>query len=376
MAPKFRMALRFVGVVASLAGSVMLTTGGCRNAEEVATTAVQSSEAKPPPPFALGTPETVQIAPEIVATGNLKSLAAAQLAVSIPGTLARVLVERGQRVVEGTVLLKLDDAAARAALARAEAGVAAARAQLRLAEDALARTQKLGEEGGISASQLVQAEAQRDLAAAQLGGAQAQRDEAAVHLRNHTLRAPFRGVVTLVPNGVGFAVSPAVPLVVLESTHPLALETSVTQEEARELAVGVPARVSVPATGAQAEATVRVVVPTVDPATNRVPVELTVPNEDGRFLVHAFARAYMKTGEERAAWRVPATALVQKDGAFAVWLAVEGLVHTARVRVLTQDAAQAVVDPGLPGWPAGARVVIGPPTDLREGAPLAASVAP
>jgi RND family efflux transporter MFP subunit len=315
-------------------------------------------------------PEAVRFRPEVVATGYLKPLSQALLAMSLPGTLDRVLVHRGDVVRAGTILAVLDDAAARAQLAQAEAGIAAAQAQLALAEDGLARVKRLRAEESASESQLNQAQAQRDLALAQADAARAQRDQAAVQLRYQSLRAPFDGVVIKVPDGVGFAVGPAVPLFALESTSTLVLETSLTQEEVVGLAAGARARVLVPATGATTdEARVRVIVPSVDPATNRVPVELTVDNRDGRFLAHAFARAQLGAVGEVPAWRVPSAALTQREGAFSVWIAGgDGKARTVRVRVFRSEGDRAVVDPGGSGWPQGARVVVTPPLGLVEGA--------
>src|SRR5512138_1090606 len=217
---------------------------------------------------------------------------------------ARLAVRRGQEVREGTLLAALDDGAAAAARRQAEAAVAAARAQLALADDALARATKLRQEEGVSEAQLFQARSQRDLAAAQLAAAEAQVDQAQVNLAHHTLRAPFAGVVTHVPDGLGVTVAPGVPVVTLVSTRALVLETSVTQDEAAELRPGARASVTVASTGVRADdAVVSVVVPAVDAATNRVPVEVTVPNADGRLLPNAFARAELPRGAERTAFR-------------------------------------------------------------------------
>ncbi len=122
------------------------------------------------------------------------------------GTLARVAVKRGQEVRTGALLASLDDGLAPATRRQAEAGVAAAHAQLALAEDALARVERLRREEGASESQLVAARAQRDLARAQLAAAQAQLDQAQVNLSHHLLTAPFAGVVTSVPDGIGITV--------------------------------------------------------------------------------------------------------------------------------------------------------------------------
>jgi RND family efflux transporter MFP subunit len=318
-------------------------------------------------------PERVRHAPQVAATGTLKARQSAALAVSVPGTLLRIAVKRGQEVKEGTLLAALDDGAAAATVRQAEAAVAAARAQLALAEDALARVTKIKEQDGVSDAQAFQVRAQRDLAAAQLAAAEAQLAQARVNHDHHFLRAPFAGVVTLVPDGVGITVSPGVPLVTLVSTRQLVLETSLTQEEAAELRAGAKVQVTVPASGARTgDATVSVVVPAVDAATNRVPVEVAVPNPDGRFLPNAFARAELPRGAERVAFRVPAASLVQRAGGYAVWVAgPEGKARSLPVRLLAEDGDAAVVLPEGGAWPAGLKVVEEPPLGIVDGTAVA-----
>ena len=333
--------------------------------------------APPAPPLAgsrLVDPVPVRHAPRTVAAGTLKPRQQAALAMSVPGTLARVAVARGQEVQAGALLAALDDAAAAAARRQADAAVAAARAQLALAEDGLARVTAIHQGQASSEAQLVQARAQRDLAAAQLAAAEAQAEQARVHLDHHQLRAPFAGVITRVPDGVGVAVAPGVPLVSLVATRALTLETSVTQEEAAALRRGARLAVHVPAADARTEeATVAAVVPVADPATTRVPVEIAVPNGDGRFTANAYARAELPAAAPRDAWRVPAAALLQREAGHAAWVAgPDGRAHALPVRLLAEDGAAAVVVPAAGGpWPPGLRVVALPPVGIAEGAPVA-----
>ncbi len=359
---------RAVVAVASLA-FLLASSAGCRRAD-----ATPSRPEATPPATRLVAPERVRHAPQVIATGTLRPREQAQLAFVVGGTLRTIPVRRGQAVRQGQVLLALDPDSARAALSQAEAGVGVARAQLTLADDALARLEAIRQrDGGVTESQLVQGRGQRDLARAQLLGAQAQREAARVHLERHQLRAPFAGVVTKVPDGVGVAVTSGAPLAALESTHQLVLDTSLTQEEAAQLPAGARAEVAVPATGARsADATVAVVLASVDGGTNRVPVEIAVPNPDGRFLAHAFARARLSSGAPRDALRVPAAALVQKESAFSIWIAGrDGRARALPVQVLAQEADSAVVDPGRAGFPADARVVELPPLGIAEGTLLA-----
>jgi multidrug efflux pump subunit AcrA (membrane-fusion protein) len=146
------------------------------------------------------------------------------------------------------------------------------------------------------------------------------------------------------------------------------LQTSLTQAEAAEVRVGTKVAVVVPASGARADGTVSAVVPAVDPATNRVPVEVTVPNAEGRLLPSAFARVELPRGAERDAYRVPAAALVQREGGYAVWAAgPDARARALPVRVLAEEGDAAVVLPEAGSWPAGVRVVEAPPLGIADG---------
>ena len=317
-------------------------------------------------------PEKVRFAPRVEATGVLKAREASQLAFPIAGTLRSVPVRRGQAVVVGDRLALLDDDVVRAAVAQAEASLAATRAQARLSQDAFERSQRLRAQESISESQFVQAEGQRDLAQAQVRASEAALRQAQVNLEKHTLKAPFAGVVTKVPDGTGIAVAAGQVIVAVEANRLLVLDTTLTQDDAARLRVGQPVEVVVAETGARASgAAVRLVLPSVDPGTGRVPVEVAVPNGDGRLLPHAFARATFPGGPEQDAWKVPVAALVQREGAVAVWVAgSEGRARSLPVKLLEQSGGEALVDPGPGGWPAGVRVVAAPPLGITEGAPV------
>ena len=315
-------------------------------------------------------PGKVRFAPQVEATGVLRAREASNLAFSIAGTLQSVPVHRGQVVAQGVPLALLDADVVRAAVAQAEAGLAAAQAQARLAQDAFERSQRLRAQESISESQFVQAEAQRDLAKAQARAAEAALRQTQVNLQKHTLTAPFPGVITRVPDGTGIAVAAGQALVAIEGTKLLVLDTSLTQDEAAPLRAGDPVAVVVAETGARAPgATIRLVLPSVDPGTGRVPVEVAIPNADGRLFPHAFARASFPAGPERDVWKVPVAALVQREGAVAVWAAAaDGRARTVPVKLVNQAAGEALVDPGPGGWPAGLRVVVAPPLGIAEGA--------
>jgi RND family efflux transporter MFP subunit len=361
------------------AAAACARTGGDRaapapTASPPAATPAVAPSAPAPAPARLVAPEAIRFAPRITANGTLKARQAAPLAMAVPGTLARIAVKRGQAVRQGALLLALDDRLAQATRRQAEAGVAKARAELALAEDALDREERLRREEGASESQLIAARAHRDLGRAGVAAAEAQLEQARVNLSYQHLTAPFPGVVTRIPDGVGLTVGAGTPLLQLATTRTLVLETSLTQEEAAEVRPGDAVLVTVQASGAKTQdAVIAVVLPAVEAGTNRVPVEIEVPNPDGRFLVNAYARAELARGAERGAWRVPAAALVQRGGGYAVWVAgADARARTLSVRLLAEEGAAAIVQPsGGEAWPEDLRVIELPPVGLVEGAALA-----
>lgn len=302
----------------------------------------------------------------VAAFGALRPEHSAMLGFAVGGRLEWVAVRRGQIVKSGQILGTLDPSLARAALAQAKAGVRAARAQWSLAQDNLRRTEIMYRREDVSEVQQLQAQAQRDLTAAQLAGARAQATQAAVHLGYHVLRAPFAGVVTQVPPGLGAAVGPGTPLFGLEETGTLILDTSVTPAQAAGLSPGAEVRVFVPATGASATGRLRAVVPAAEPASHRIPVEIAVANPGRAIAANVLARAELETGE-RPALKLPSTCLVQREGALSVYaLNNGGQARRISVQLLSQEADTSLVE--LDEALARARVVDFPPPDLADGA--------
>jgi multidrug efflux pump subunit AcrA (membrane-fusion protein) len=94
---------------------------------------------------------------------------------------------------------------------------------------------------------------------------------------------------------------------------------------------------------------------------------VAVPNEDGRFLPNTHGRVELPRGEERDAFRVPASSLVQRDGGYSVWVAGgDGRARALPVRLLAEEGDASVVAPAG-AWPAGLRVVARPPVGIVEG---------
>ena len=108
---------------------------------------------------------------------------------------------------------------------------------------------------------------------------------------------------------------------------------------------------------------IRSIIPSADPATRRIPVEVLVPNRDGRFTAHTLARAVLPLGSPEQAVALPASALASVGGDHVFTLGEGGEVKRVAVQVVERGPKEVIVKSGEPL----SRVVDYPAVDLSEG---------
>jgi RND family efflux transporter MFP subunit len=149
----------------------------------------------------------------------------ATLGVPFDGLITTLPVREGTRVRKGEVIAVLDDRVAREAVrvsetdAAHDAGVVRAKAVLERATDAYCRAEEAHTAGALNAEQYEEAKNRRDVAEADLQFAQEVFDKAQAQLaltraqlEEHTIRAPFDGVIVRVHAEAGEVLSPGEPL--------------------------------------------------------------------------------------------------------------------------------------------------------------------
>lgn len=309
-----------------------------------------------------GTP--AEMAPLVVMSGTLEPVQAADLGFGVPGRIERVSVTLGALVHEGDVLVTLDRASVAATASTTTAAITVAETNVAMARDRVELVRGLVASGAAPARELTTAEQQLAIAEATLAQARSTMATVRTTSADHSLRAPFDGVVTRVPEGVGAVVAPGQVLVAIEDLSSLRLETTVSQSElaALSLAPDAPAvleaREGVPPVAGRVTHLVR----SLDEATRRAPAEVLFPNADGALVAHALVRARVVVGAARPALRIVATAR-RPDGTVLV-VNAEGRVE-ARIIDAQQDLDGSwLVTSGLD---ASDRVVVRP-ASTREGA--------
>jgi RND family efflux transporter MFP subunit len=303
--------------------------------------------------------------PRVDVTGTLKPWRDADVGFETPGRLVRVSAAIGDRVAAAQVLAVLDASRAAAQVGQAESQVAAAEANLALAQDGLTRTESLAATHSIPDAQVEQARQQVALAKAQLAGAAASTRLAKSGAGLHSISAPFAGIVTRAPTGIGSVVNAGVPLVHIEDTSRFRLSASVGEDEVPMISVGAKVRVLYRARAV--DGVVVAVVKSLDQATRRAPVEIEVPNPNNDLLAWGFVRARISGRGDIDAVRVPA--LARRPGSQDEIVKVEnGIAKITRAVFAVDEDGSLIVQRGLS---ANEEVVLSPSADLKDGDPIA-----
>lgn len=319
-------------------------------------------------------PAPMRYRPTVPLAGTLRPWREADLGFQTQGRLSRVAATLGSSVKAGDVLAILDTSMAAAQLTQAQSQAEAAGAQLALAEDNFRRTQALVQSKALPEVQLAQARQQLEAARAQRGAASAGAQMAKVGQGQHALVAPFAGVITRAPTGVGMIVNPLSPasmgLIRVEDLTRLRLSTTIGERDVDNVRVG--AEVTFLYRGAPVKGLVTTLVRSLDPGTRRAPIEIEVDNAREQLLAWSFVRGQVDSGKEIDAFKLPGT--VRRPGSQDELVAVEG----GRAKVLvadfvTQDDGSLVVRSGISGKE---QFVVAPPDDVKDGAPIELSKAP
>ena len=300
--------------------------------------------------------ETVERA--ISAVGAARPVRSVRLATAATGRVASLGVSGGEHVAQGAVVLRLEDATPRAALAEAEAEADRARAALR-------RLEALAADGRVPENRIEEARAQRAAAAA----ARAAAEKA---LADRTLRAPFAGVVGFPEAEIGAWVQAGDAIVTLDDLSALDVEFSAPERFFSDLAIGAPVRATTDALpGETLTGAVDAIDRRIDPATRSFRARARIPNPQRRVPAGAFLRVRLVL-DRRESVTAPEEAVVIEAGAPVVLVAApdgEGGWRAERRAVTLGQRMPGAVEIRS-GLEAGERVVTRGVLKARDGAPI------
>lgn len=321
-----------------------------------------------------------EFADEISAVGTLKARDTSPLSPKVAGSVNQILVDVGDRVKVGEVVIKLDRTnfdlgvkQAQAALAVVQAAIPQAEAQFEQAEKEYRRATELLEEKVIPQRRFDASEAAFKTAKEAVSSARARHDQAKAalgtaleHLKDADIQSPIGGTVVERNVDIGQAVAPGGQLLRIVDQTSLKADIDLPEGDIGRLAIGATAMITVDSSpGEEFSGKVIVINPMVDRQTRTFRVRIQVPNQAGKLVDGMFAKVKLFMGKRRAL-SVPRDALQRLPGSGTYYVFVvdgnKAVKRTVQVGVIEEQLAE-VRD----GLAEGEKVVTSGAGRLRSG---------
>jgi RND family efflux transporter MFP subunit len=344
-----------VVVVAGAAGFFALQTFSAGEpaeavADEVAAE-VEEAEDEVKVPVALAAARVVDLPDFYHTTGTMEARRSVDLNARAAGQITRLVVEEGDWVEKGDVLLEIDPREQK--LLVEEARVNSETAKLELA-----RMENMAERGLETDRALEEARQAHQVNEAML-------ELARVRLSDHFLRAPFSGRVTLRHVDLGQTIEAGAATLALADVNPMQVKLFLPEKIVRRLAVGQPVEVRCDVDEDTVfESVLERIAPVVDAATSTVKVTLRVDDPAARDRSGSFIRARVTTDVHQDVIAVPRKALVSEAGATFLFVAEADSVRRVDVETGYTDGDWIEVFAGVDD---GQDVVIVGQGGLRNG---------
>ena len=315
----------------------------------------------------------------LTASGYVVAQRKAAVASKATGRLEYLGVVEGDRVKKGQVLARLEDTDMKASLDQARANLRLYEADLKDAEQWLARQKTLLDKGVSMQSDYDAAEARYQRTLASIGVAKAMVVGAEVALENTLVRAPFDGTVLTKNADVGEMVAPMAAsvssrsaVVTLADMSSLQVEADVSESNIERITLGQPCEITLDAyPEVRYEASVAKIVPTADRAKATVMVKVAFKSYDARVLPEMSSKVLFLTKNSetlpaaaRSILTVPLSSVTTRNGKKVVFTIRND--QAVAVSVSTGKDAGALVEI-TQGLSAGDRVIAGLSDRISDG---------
>jgi membrane fusion protein, multidrug efflux system len=281
------------------------------------------------------------VATDIEAIGTALARESVQVTSKSSKTITAIRFEEGQVVRRGAVLVALDDAEERAAVAEAEAALAESESQFR-------RSRELVNQQALSASQLDTIESTLKANRARLAAARAR-------LEDTVIRAGFDGHTGFRQVSVGALVAPGAVITTLDDTSVIKLNFTVPETQLPALRPGLvieATTVGVP--GRRFAGRITKLDSRVDPVSRSLLVRAELPNRDAALRPGMFMTVKL-AGQPSEALVVPEAAIVPERGESFVFVVEGGVAQRRAVQTGRRRPGEVEIVAGLTS---GERVIV------------------
>jgi multidrug efflux system membrane fusion protein len=264
--------------------------------------------------------------------GRTKAKSTVTVTPETTGIVSAVNVVKGQTVAKGDIICTIDQGARAAAVAQAEAALAQAQVDF--------DTNKSLREKGLAAANTVNA-LESALKAAQAGF-----DQAKLEFDRTTVKSWVAGVVQDPIVTVGTMLAAGQPCATVVELDPMLFVANVPEARIARAELGLPASVET-VTGQKVEGKVSYIASLADEATRSFPVEIEIPNADGKVLSGITATATVTMGTVPAHLLPQSVLTLNDEGALGVRTVKDGVVEFYPVTIIS-DSREGVWVTGLP----------------------------
>ncbi len=297
------------------------------------------------------TVKPVRMAQGLTAVGSLRSDESVTIRPEVSGRISEIGFREGQRVEQGSMLIRFDTSVQRAELAQADAN-------LGLAKSRVDRSRDLFTKGFISAQA-------RDEAESNFKVAQANFDLSKARLTKLDIMAPFSGIVGLRTVSIGDYVKDGQDIVNLEGIDPLKVDFKIPEIYLKQLAVGQSLQITLDAFPNQTfQGKVFAINPLVDTNGRSIVIRAMVKNTEARLRPGMFARVRLLFSDERDSVAVPEQSLIPVGDEHFLFKVVDGRAQRFKIDIGQRREGQVEV---LQGLTAGDVVVTAGQLKLRDG---------
>lgn len=260
----------------------------------------------------------------ITLNGDILPFQEACISAKIAAKANSIKVKNGTNVVEGQLLLMLEQVDYQNALSIAEAALDKTEAGLYKSELDYNRCQELYEQGVISKSIYDDADIALRVAKADVKAAHAAVINARESVSNTRIMAPFAGLVADCDIHAGEIVNPGLHLMRIIDISSVYVVVNIKQEDMARVESGQEAVINVPGLDERAFAgTVTAINSAGDTDARVFAVKIKVDNEKELLKPGMFATVEIKTGKTGEVLAVPANTVIEQSGLYYVFI-IEG----------------------------------------------------
>ncbi|HRE87430.1 MAG: efflux RND transporter periplasmic adaptor subunit [Candidatus Accumulibacter sp.] len=374
---RIRLLLILIAAVLVLGGAFAAFHFASRGADGARSSGAKAASATPPTrrtALAVSTvhPQRATWSQQLSVSGGIFPWQEAVIAAETSGLrVVKLAADVGSVVRAGQLLAELSRDSVEASLAQQEANLAKARAAVAEATANGDRARRVKGSGAMSEQLINQYLSAEQSAKASVAAAAAALRSERVRLAQTRIVAPDDGVISSRSATLGSVVQAGNELFRMLRGNRLEWRAEVSAEQLARLAPGQKAQLRL-ANGAQLDGSIRMLAPTLDPATRKALVYVDLPT-DSAARAGMFASGEILTGST-AASVLPSSAVILRDGhSYVFQVGAQDIVRQIKVDTgRRQDGDVEILDP----LPTDARIVASGGAFLNDGDAVRVEAAP